>query len=207
VDGLALPSLTNATKEGLEGHFGKDEIIRALFDCCGDKAPGPDGMTMAFLQANSDTVRGDVMALFSEFHTNGKFVTSINSTFIALMPKRADAQKIKDYRLISLVGCVINCSRRCSLEGRGRLLVVLFLRIRMLLSMVGKFWMWCLLQMNLLTLEPSQVSRESFASLTLRRLTIMLIGIFSFMLGEEWGLGINGLLGLVVVFLLFLTQC
>ena len=73
MDGLALLSLTNAAKEGLEGHFGEDEITRALFDCCEDKAPGPDGMTMAFLQANRDTVRGDVVALFSEFHSNGKF--------------------------------------------------------------------------------------------------------------------------------------
>jgi len=71
VDGLALLSLTNAAKEGLEGHFGEDEITRALFGCYGDKAPGPDGMTMAFLQANRDTVR--VVTLFSEFHSNGKF--------------------------------------------------------------------------------------------------------------------------------------
>jgi len=56
VDGLSLPSLTNAAKEVLEVHFGKDEITRALFDCYGNKAPGPDGMTMAFLQANQDTI-------------------------------------------------------------------------------------------------------------------------------------------------------
>ena len=70
MDGLSLPSLTNTTKEVLEVQFGEEEI--GLFDYCGDKAPGPNGMTMAFLQANSDTVREDVMSMFSEFHMNGK---------------------------------------------------------------------------------------------------------------------------------------
>ena len=63
-------------------------------------------MTMAFLQANWDTMRGEVLTLFSEFHLNGKFVASLNATFIGLIPKKADAQNIKDYRPISLIGCV-----------------------------------------------------------------------------------------------------
>jgi len=61
---------------------------------------------MAFLQANWDTMRGEVLTLFSEFHLNGKFVASLNATFIGLIPKKADAQNIKDYRPISLIGCI-----------------------------------------------------------------------------------------------------
>ena len=86
--------------------FDEEKVIRALHNCCGDKAPGPDGMTMAFLQANWDTVRGDVLTMFSEFYTNGKFEASLNATFIGLIAKRADAQNIKDYCLISLIGCI-----------------------------------------------------------------------------------------------------
>ena len=92
VDGLLLPSLSIVAREILERQFDKEEITKALFDCCGDKAPGPDGMTMAFLQANWDVVRGDVLKMFSEFHLNGKFVASLNTTFIGLIPKKADAQ-------------------------------------------------------------------------------------------------------------------
>ena len=92
--GYQLPSLTIEAKEDLEVLFSEEEITRALFDCCGDKAAGPDGMTMAFLQANWDTVRGDVLAMFSEFHKDGKFVSSLNATFIALIPKKADAHNI-----------------------------------------------------------------------------------------------------------------
>jgi hypothetical protein len=32
-------------------------------------------------------VKGDFMAVFEEFHDRGKFVKSINSTFISLIPK------------------------------------------------------------------------------------------------------------------------
>jgi hypothetical protein len=49
-------------------------------------------------------VKGDFMAVFSKFHDRGKFVKSINSTFIALIPKVHGAQEIKDFHPISLVG-------------------------------------------------------------------------------------------------------
>ena len=119
------------------------------------------------------------MSMFSEFHTNGKFVTSLNATFIVLILERVDEQNIKDYRPISLVGCIYNLLSK-----------VLARRLRDVIgSLISKNqnafvggWMLCLLQMSLLTPEPSQVSQELFASLTLRKLTIMLIGIFLFML-------------------------
>jgi len=44
--------------------------------------------------------------MFSEFYNNGKFVTSLSATLIGLIPKRADAQIIKDYCPISLIGCI-----------------------------------------------------------------------------------------------------
>jgi hypothetical protein len=49
-------------------------------------------------------VKGDFMAVFAEFHARGKFVKSINSTFISLIPKVHEAKEIKDFHPISLVG-------------------------------------------------------------------------------------------------------
>jgi hypothetical protein len=51
-------------------------------------------------------VKGDFMAVFADFHSHGKFVKSINSTFISLIPKFHGAKEIKDFRPISLVGGV-----------------------------------------------------------------------------------------------------
>jgi len=54
-------------KESIELPFNEEEVYRALSECCGDKALGPDGMTMAFLQHNWATLKGDVMIMFEEF--------------------------------------------------------------------------------------------------------------------------------------------
>jgi len=61
---------------------------------------------MAFLQHNWAARKGDVMSMFAEFFSSGKFVVSLNSTFIALIPKKAETIDIKDFQPISLVGCV-----------------------------------------------------------------------------------------------------
>ena len=44
------------------------------------------------------------MLVFAEFHSQGKFIKSINSTFISLIPKVHGAREIKDFCPITLVG-------------------------------------------------------------------------------------------------------
>lgn len=41
------------------------DVIRELN---GDKAPGPDGFTMAFFHKCWDILKYDIMAVFAEFH-------------------------------------------------------------------------------------------------------------------------------------------
>jgi hypothetical protein len=51
-------------------------------------------------------VKEDFMAVFEDFHSHGKFVKSINSTFILLIFKFQGAKELKDFHPISLVGGV-----------------------------------------------------------------------------------------------------
>ena len=44
------------------------------------------------------------MNLFRQFHETGKFVRSLNATFLVLIPKKGGAEDLKDFRPISLVG-------------------------------------------------------------------------------------------------------
>jgi len=44
--------------------------------------------------------------MFSEFFALGKFVRSLNATFIGLIPKKVKAENIKNFHPISLVGCI-----------------------------------------------------------------------------------------------------
>lgn len=59
-----------------------EEVNKALLDRCGDKALGPNDMTMAFLQSNLNIVKTYVMKMFSEFFSSEKFVTNLNTTFL-----------------------------------------------------------------------------------------------------------------------------
>ena len=44
------------------------------------------------------------MGFFNEFYVQNKFVKSLNSTFLVLIPKKGDVEDIKDFRPISLLG-------------------------------------------------------------------------------------------------------
>ena len=44
------------------------------------------------------------MGFFKEFHEKERFVRSLNSTFLVLIPKKGVVEDIKDLRSISLVG-------------------------------------------------------------------------------------------------------
>ena len=79
------------------------EVIKSMDR---DKAPGLNGFSLAFFQDCWEVVKGDFMEVFADFHTQGKFMKSINSTFILLIPKIHRAKEIKDFRPISLVGGV-----------------------------------------------------------------------------------------------------
>ena len=72
----------------------------------GDKAPGPDGFTMAFFQKCWSVVEVDVMAVFEHFHRYSVFERSLNASFLTLIPKKNNAIDVKDFRPISLVGSV-----------------------------------------------------------------------------------------------------
>ena len=44
------------------------------------------------------------MGFFREFYEHKKFVRNLNITFLVLIPKKGDAEDLKDFRPISLVG-------------------------------------------------------------------------------------------------------
>ena len=81
----------------------EEEVFDALLGCNGDKAPGPDAFSMAFWQFAWDFMKADVMCFFKEFYENDKFVKSLNATFVVLIPKKAGAKALGDFRPISLV--------------------------------------------------------------------------------------------------------
>jgi len=94
----------------LERDFEESEVFEVVKTLNDDKAWGLDGFSLAFFQACWEVLKEDVMNVFLEFHVQRMFERSLNATFIALIPKKAGAVNIKDFRLISLVGDIIRLS-------------------------------------------------------------------------------------------------
>ncbi|RVX09662.1 F-box protein [Vitis vinifera] len=106
INGLNFKELGEGLASSLEVEFSEEEIYAALSSCCGDKAPGPDGFTMAFWLFCWDVVKSEILELFREFHLHETFQRSLNSTFLLLIPKKEGAEDLREFRPISLVGSV-----------------------------------------------------------------------------------------------------
>ncbi|RVW16809.1 Transposon TX1 uncharacterized 149 kDa protein [Vitis vinifera] len=106
INGLNFKELGEGLASSLEVMFSEEEIFAALSSFCGDKAPGPDGFTMAFWLFCWDVVKPEILGLFREFYLHGTFQRSLNSTFLLLIPKKEGTEDLKDFRPISLVGSV-----------------------------------------------------------------------------------------------------
>ena len=104
VEGLTFSKLEDQEAARLEKPFVEEEVFVSLHELNGEKATGPNGYTIAFWQCNWETVKGEVMTIFKDFFVFGKFVKSLNSTFIVMVPKKEGAGDFKDFRPISLVG-------------------------------------------------------------------------------------------------------
>ncbi|GJW20661.1 RNA-directed DNA polymerase, eukaryota [Tanacetum coccineum] len=77
-----------------------------MWECGTDKAPGPDGFTFGFFRHFWYIVEKDVCNAVSYFFTHDDLPIGCNSSFIALIPKIPDANLVKDFRPISLIGSV-----------------------------------------------------------------------------------------------------
>lgn len=62
--------------------FTVEQVKCAVMDYDRYKTPGSDGFTLAFLKDNLSVLGQDMMAMLREFYHSGKFVKSINTTFI-----------------------------------------------------------------------------------------------------------------------------
>ena len=90
--------------EDLALPFSIDEIKTAIESMPADKAPGPDGYTMAFFTSCWDIINPDLMRVmdaFSELSVNNFHV--LNSANVALLPKKEGSESIADFHPISLI--------------------------------------------------------------------------------------------------------
>ena len=106
LDNLVFDSLDTEEASRLQLPFEEREVYEVVKGMRRDKAPCPDGFSIAFFQDCWEVIKDNIMGVFLNFHARGKFEKSLNAIFISLIPKKSRASDIKDYRPISLVGGV-----------------------------------------------------------------------------------------------------
>ena len=102
-----FPSFINGDeRESFTCQISLDEIESALKYFKKDKAPGPDGWPVEFYLAFFDILGPELLDLVETSRIEGRVSPSLNSTFIALIPKKENPSTFSDFRLISLCNLV-----------------------------------------------------------------------------------------------------
>jgi hypothetical protein len=87
--------LSQESRLALELSITLEEIKIAVFDCNGNKAPGPDGIPFLFYQQYWTLVSKDIFNLVQAFYNNRLDLTKLKHACIVLIPKLAEANEIK----------------------------------------------------------------------------------------------------------------
>ena len=99
--------ITPTSLEDLDAPFDAEEIWQAVKRLPARKAPGPDGFTAEFLRACWSIVRQDFVDVFSQLYAlRGRGFSCLNQALLTLLPKRADAHALGDFRPISHIHLV-----------------------------------------------------------------------------------------------------
>jgi hypothetical protein len=81
--------------------FSEEEVQKALFQMEKNKVVDPDGIPIEFYQSCWNFIKGDMMALFMEFHEERMDIRRLNYDIITLLPKIKESARIQQYRPIS----------------------------------------------------------------------------------------------------------
>ncbi|GLT27528.1 hypothetical protein SLA2020_025150 [Shorea laevis] len=104
LEGVVFKQISKEDNEALIAPFSEEEIKEAIWDCDNSKALGPNGFNFSFVKAYWEVIKEDVVEFLQDFQDNSKLVRGINNSFIVLVPKVDNPQKIEEYRPISLIG-------------------------------------------------------------------------------------------------------
>lgn len=102
VEKALRPCVSREQNEKLTAIPTMEEIKAATFAIHPDKAPGPDGFSACFFQANWETVGPAVTEEVQSFFITGHLAQQVNNTVVRLIPKSTTAKRIEEYRPIAL---------------------------------------------------------------------------------------------------------
>ncbi|KAK4383983.1 hypothetical protein Sango_3101900 [Sesamum angolense] len=87
-DGHTLATQADEESQALVQLVTWEEIKGAFFDISEDKAPGSDGYSSGFYKAAWPVIGEEMIKAIPEFFTTGRLLKQVNTTMLALIPKR-----------------------------------------------------------------------------------------------------------------------
>ena len=98
--------VTEEMRVELARPYTSEEVDAAIKEMAPLKAPGPDGMPPLFYQTYWSDVGVDVHQAVLSSLNSGSILKSINHTFITLIPKVNNPEKVSDFRPINLCNVI-----------------------------------------------------------------------------------------------------
>lgn len=92
------------SRESLEMIPSLEEVRQAMWSRDPNKVPRYDGFNIRFIKEIQDIIGTDVIDFVRSFFLIGEFPSSINTTWVTLIPKKTNPCSIKEFRPISVVG-------------------------------------------------------------------------------------------------------
>eukprot|EP00253_Pinus_taeda_P023623 PITA_23623 len=83
-----------------------EEVEEAVRSMPNDKAPGPDGFTINFYKACWEIIKNDIWEIVEDSRRSKTILKSLNSTFIALVPRVEEANTPEKFRPIALCNVI-----------------------------------------------------------------------------------------------------
>ncbi|XP_071694333.1 uncharacterized protein [Rutidosis leptorrhynchoides] len=132
----------------LEEKFSESEIWEAVKGCGSSKAPGLDRFNMGFYKKFWYVIKDDLVESINLFWETRDISKGYNTSFITLVPKKADPLCLNDYHLISLIGSYYKVIAKLLSNRLKKWCPILLVLSKVRLLKEEIFWMVHLLQMK-----------------------------------------------------------
>lgn len=95
--------------ESLASAFSTEEISAVIKQLPNSHAPGLDGFNGTFIKKCWHIIKEDFTRFLNDFNSNVIDISCLNSSHIALIPKKPNPCSVDDYRPISLLNYSFKC--------------------------------------------------------------------------------------------------
>lgn len=90
----------------LQDPITEQEVANTIYSLANNRASGPDGLPNEFAKVYWSEIKFEVMRLVTDFFNETIDLRPLNTANIIMIPKKADAVELKDFRPISIISLI-----------------------------------------------------------------------------------------------------